>query len=1776
MSAQPVAQISPLLLPSFSKIRIAASALALGAAVFCGPLTLTTVSPAFAQQGQQAKTFALENENSEMIRLAETLKTRAGATAAAKPLAEHRRDAAQARERNNMIDAIAALARALTLAPNDSGLWMEYARASYVQSQRDSNRRWAHLGEAVTAAYTAYQRASTPAAESVALNYLAALYAHRANWRQSLNTYKASLAITDNPETRKVYEALRAKHGFRITGYKIDSDLVSPRACFQFSETLKTKTDFTPFIAVAGSANAAITTEDQQICIEGLTHGQRYSVVIRQGLPSNIEEDLLRSADYEIFVKDRSPAVRFTGKNFVLPRTGQEGIPVVSTNTSRIALDVLRIGDRSLLPTIRSEEFLSQLGGYRLREIIEGRGVKVWSGTLDVKEDRNKDVITAFPILDAVKKMEPGVYILAAVAGDKPVSQRISENEDFDEGLSTQWFVVSDLGLTAFSGIDGVNVLVRSLANAQPMQGIEVRLVARNNEVLGTARTDARGIARFDPGLARGTAGLAPGLITASTSEGDYNFLDLVQTSFDLTDRGVKGRPAAQALDAFVYTERGVYRSGETVNISAILRDARGEAAAGLPLTLVVRRPDGVEYRRVQINDQGLGGRALPLALVSSAPTGTWRVQAYADPKSPMIGQATFLVEDYVPERLDVTVTPKEKMMTPGESTSIEAAVRFLYGAPGAGLEVTGEVIVQATRRLAIPGYEDYSSGLADQEFETIKNEIDDKETTDEKGIATIEAGVPEIETTRPLEARIIIRAAEPGGRAVERTLTLPIKPSKPLIALKPNFGELREGMQATFSVVTLSDDGDRIAAKGLRWTLSRVTNSYQWYNSDGRWAFERVKASRKVAEGEIATSAGELATLSAPVRWGNYRLDIVSPDGSLTPVGYTFSTGWSGEATSDTPDLLEVTLDKKDYRAGERMKVRVLSRFDGKATIAIVGDRLREVVLADLKTGDNDIEIPVAGDWGASAYAVAFAHRPLDSQARRMPSRALGLAWFSVEAASRKIGVSIDMPDKVAPRQAVKIPVQLTGLAAGEEAYVTVAAVDVGILNITRYQTPDPTSHFYGQRQLTTEIRDIYGLLIDGMQGSRGAIRQGGDAAGAGNEGNRPTQEPLARFSGVVRANANGVAEVTFDLPAFNGTMRVMAVAWSKSRSGHVQKDVIVRDAVVAQATLPRFLNFGDRSQFHIQLDNVDGRPGDYTVDFDVRGPVAIAATALRRTVRLEEKGRASFSIPVSGAGTGLAEMTMRVTGPGFDAAQNFVLSVKPGTSELYRRMVRMVQPGETITVSNDLIADFLPGTGAISVAASPLGAIDVPALLQALDRYPYGCSEQIVSRAMPLLYLSQLAPAGRLGLDEGTRERVQTSIERVMARQDSTGSFGLWSSENANDLWLDAFVTDFLTRARENNFQVPQRGFEQALDQLRNQVVNTNEVTATNAAAIAYSIYVLARNGRPIMGDLRYLADAKMNVFATPLARAQIAAALALLGDKGRAASAFQSAGQQLAIAQSTAFSRPDYGSLLRDAAGVLALGAEAGADQSLLLRASQRLQEAQGATRFTSTQEQNWMVLAASALTKQAQNMALTIDGQAHKGPWYANFRGLALDGRNVTIGNAGQTPAQVTITTSGNPAVREPAESQGYSIERSFYQLDGKPADLNTVRQNDRLVVVLKVTEPQALFARLLLVDKLPAGLEIDNARLVDSGSLSGLDWLKSEIKPEHAEYRDDRFVAAFHRNGSGKPAIFYAAYIVRAVTPGDYVLPPAVIEDMYRPERFGRTAYGALTIAPAQR
>ncbi|MBZ6078650.1 alpha-2-macroglobulin family protein [Microvirga puerhi] len=1731
-------------------------------------------SGAIALQAQQAqKSYVNEELASQAVRLEQSLKKENGsATDQTGPFL--RRSGETMLGRGLSSQAMSAFAAAIAIEPTAFANWAGYARAALaVDPGNDWQEREKLQNRRVAAAFAAYQRATKPADEATALALLGQAYAAQQTWRPSLNAYATSLKIKDDPVVRAAYEPLRAEHGFRILDFKVDSDAASPRVCFQFSDPLAMgKVDFGPFVVVSGNANAAVSAEEAQLCVDGLKHSERYAIVLRQGLPSSVGENLLTSADYEIYVRDRSPQARFTGRNYVLPSTGQEGIPVVSINTRKVDVEVYRIGDRSLLPTVRSYDFLSQLSRYSAAEIGREKGVKIWSGTLDTASELNRDVVTAFPVMEAVGKLEPGVYVMTAKPNDGSPPNS-SGDEDYGS-IATQWFVVSDLGLTAFTGKGGVQVFVRSLASTEPRADVEIRLVARNNEVLSTKKTDGKGVVQFDPGLARGEGGLAPGLVVATVGS-DYGFLDLGSAAFDLSDRGVKGRTVSGSVDAYLYTERGVYRTGETVALTALLRDVKGAAVPGIPLTIVVRRPDGVEYRRVVVEDQGLGGRALSVLILPGSLRGTWRIAAYTDPKGASVGEASFLVEDYVPERLEVTLTPKVDALRPGQPAPIDLSARYLYGAPGADLAVTGEVAVAASVKSGVKGLEGFTVGLDDETVEASTVEIEQSSTTDAQGRASLQIPVPSIVAPRPLEARFTLRAAEPGGRAVERSVTLPILPKGPVVGVRKNFsGQLGEGANATFDVVLADPTGKRLAKSNVGWSLYKIERRYQWYNSDGRWSYEPVKNTRRVADGRIDVKADAAARISAPVEWGTYRLDVSAADlGETAQTSLSFTVGWSGDQTADTPDLLDMTLDKAGYRAGDTMRLHLNPRFTGKATLAVVSDRVHDIQMLDVAATGTDVTVPVKAEWGSGAYVVVMAHRPLDQAAKRMPGRSLGTAWFEIDRDARSLAVNLNAPDRIRPRGMLSMPIKVEGLKPGDDARITVAAVDVGILNLTRYETPNPAGYFFGQKQLSSEIRDLYGYLIDGMQGTRGTIRSGGDMEPKALDGIPPTQEPLARFSGVVKVGQDGTAHVDFDIPAFNGTVRVMAVAWTKDRVGSASSDVIIRDPVVLAGTLPRFLSVGDRSRFFLQFDNVEGQAGDYTVDLHIQGPVVVAADALRSTVNLAEKGKGSLTIPVIAGGQGTAIIDVTLKGPGLDElTQRFALAIQPGTASLARRTVRSLDPGASVTLSKDLVADILMGTGAVSLSVSPLASLDVPGLLQALDRYPYGCTEQVVSRALPLLYVNRLAEEEKLSLDEKADERVRSAIERILARQDSNGSFGLWSV-GGNDIWLDAYTMDFLTRARERGFSVPQVAFTLALDRLRNFVANTTEVE-DNAANLAYAAYVLARNGRPVMGDLRYLADTKLNAFDSPLARGQIAAALALLGDRGRAQKAFGSAVERLRSERDSGNFRADYGSRLRDGAGLLALASETDNVPAVMQPVAKVVDDERG-NRRTSTQEEAWLVLAAQAVARDAEAMVLKVNGEERKGAFYRTYRDGLLNDGPVTLSNAGSAAIQAVITVMGNPVEPEPAVSRGYMLERTYFKLDGTQVKQTNLRQNERLVVVLRVTEAEAKQARVLLVDRLPAGFEIDNPKLVDSDTVAALPWLKRDVEPSHTEYRDDRFVAAFDRDPD-QPAFFTVAYMVRTVSPGRYVHPAAQIEDMYRPERFGRTGFGSIEVEQAGR
>jgi len=1673
--------------------------------------------------------------------------------------------AAAARMRRDLPPLSAAeAARLAAPAPGD---WLSTANTLLGQRDDDWSKNYRIEQVALGTAYLALATATTPRDQAAALAALGAALERRQVWRPAIESLKASLALAPDPTTQANYDRLRDEYGFRILDYSVDADAASPRMCVQFSESLAVgTTDFAKYVSVAGIVSPVVTAADKELCVDGLKHGERYEITVRAGVPSTVDESLQAPAGYTVYVRDRKPAARFPSAAYVLPRTGARGVPVVSVNSAGLKLDLLRVGDRSLARSVVDGSFRRQLESWQVDEVASTSGALVWSGSMAVERLLNQEVTTAFPVDEAVGDLDPGVYILVARPEEEP--------EYTGSPRATQWFIVSDLGIAEFSGTDGIHAFVRSLATAKPVTGAEVRLVARNNEVLATATTDAEGHAAFPVGLARAEGGLTPTVIVAATKAGDYAFLDLTGAAFDLTDRGVEGRPAPGPLDAFVYTERGVYRAGETVYATAVLRDGHANAAPTVPLTLRILRPDGVEYAKATPPDSGLGGRTLPVDLVPAAMSGTWRIEAQADPKAPPIGATTFLVEDFVPQRIELAATTAAKAIGPDAPAKIALDARYLYGAPAAELGVEGDVIVKPAEN-GLAGFPGYRFGLADDPATPVRRPLLDLLRTDAKGKATVTVGLPDVEpSTKPQVADIVLRVREPGGRAVETTVTLPVVAGGDRIGVKPLFPDDRigEGGTAAFEVIAVDGAGRRAALAGAAWELLKVERRFQWYARDGSWNYQVVESTSRVASGTFDLGTAAPAKIEAPVDWGTFRLEVTADAAPNAATSVAFAAGWASVgAGAETPDLLEVSLDKPGYAPGETAQVRLVPQFAGTALLTVVGDGIVDMKTVDVPAGGATVPLTVTDAWMPGAYVTATLYRPMDVAAGRMPARAIGLSWTSVDREARTLGVTIGGADEVRPRGPMTVPLTVTNLAPGDEAYVTLAAVDVGILNLTGYEAPDAAAWYLGQRRLSAEIRDLYGSLIDSLSATRGRIRSGGDGGGGLSAANVPTQELVAKFSGILKVGPDGKAEATFELPAFNGTVRLMAVAWSKAKVGNAARDVIVRDPVVVIGSAPRFLAPDDQSRLRLDFDNVAGAAGDYSLTVTAEG--AIAAEAPEAPIALAAGGKATLDVALSTTGVGPGSLVVALTAPdGETFEQRFSIPVRPAAAETSTRTLEPITSDDEILLGADRFDGLDLATARLSVTVSDVPGVDVPGLVAMLDRYPYGCAEQTTSRALPLLYLDAVAASVGLGGDAEIKARVQASIERVMQFQNSSGSFGSWGPWGG-DLWLTAYVTDFLTRAREKGYAVPDAVLQIALDRIQNDLSYAQNFEAGGGAEVAYGLYVLARNGRASIADLRYFADDRLGDFGSGFAQAQIAAGLALYGDKARASAAFATAAESVDEPRYDEAERGDFGTYARDAAGALTLLAESGVAKSLIPSVARTLESDASAEVEPSTQEAAWMILAANALTGASSRLALAVDGEPHTGALFRRETGEALDAAPFAIANRGTQTAMATITVAGTPLRPLPAASEGLTLEKRYYRLDGAPVSAKEVTQNERLVVVLTLAATEPRRSRLLVADLLPAGFEIENPNLVSSADLAAFPWLSEEDRPAHVEFRDDRFVAAYEPETDATRGLTLA-YMVRAVTPGTYANPAASVVDMYRPGIFARTDATTLTVRGA--
>ena len=1601
----------------------------------------------------------------------------------------------------------------------------------------------------------------------------------------SVRNADANRRAFQNPRAADAPRAARsAPDGFAFQRLILETDGDAPRACLQFSSDLAAsgEVNYADYVRVTPAASPAVSIAGSSLCIAGLEFDKEYVAKLRAGLPAGDGSSLERPVEVTIAFGDKPAYVGLAGNGVVLPRLEADGLAIETVNVDKVSVDIYRVSDRAIArKRLVAGESLPEDQYYYVygEENGEDVGAKVHSSQIDVDLIRNETVTTVFPFGAALPNLKPGAYFVRVA----DVSLSADNNRKAE---SWRWIVYTDMALTTYSSSEGVDVFVRSLKTGKAISGVSLELIAQNNDILAGAQTNADGAARFPKAAINADYPQTPKMILAYGAQDDFAAIDLTRAPLDLSDRDVAGRSASSVIDAFVFLDRGIYRPGETPHVTALLRDDAGRAA-DRPATVTIYRPNGSEAFKNRFDALTLGGVSIDYTLPKSAPRGVWRVSVEAEGLG-QVGDASFAVEDFVPQRLEVVLDlDEETPIAKGETRSIAVNSRYLYGAPA------GDLPVEAEARLRIdpnpfPDYIGYRFGPADPQFNErfITLDAENTNAAGESEVALAIDGLAE-RFGAPLRADLVVGVIEPGGRAVRESARVPVRAAKRYVGLRLEGGVSGFGQNDPANIEALIVDREGAQQEGdLEWRLVEEDYWFDWYRSEGQWRWRRSYKDVLVAEGRTEAGAGAPARISRQLAPGSYRLSATDiATGVKSDI--RFYVGWrSYESGVATPDQASLTLTNQGVEPGARAKLFLDPPYAGEALIAIATDRVHLVKRVKVEEGGREITIDTDPEWGSGFYVLATVITPRDPVARPVPRRAMGIAHVPFDMSERTLSVALGAPEVVRPRQTIDVPVTITGANRGEDVMVTLAAVDEGILRLTKFETPDPVDHYYGKKRLGVELRDDYGRILNANLGA--PVRVGGDQLGGEGLTVVPTKS-VALFEGPVMLDDDGRGAITIDVPDFNGELRLMAVAWSDDKLGGAGQPMTVRDPVPAELAMPRFLAPGDTTAATLLVDNVEGQAGDYVVKVDGEGPVIADAS---RTYALGEGDRETDAFEFRAGDVGVGALSLSVDGPGaFSVSRDYPLQVRTPYYPVTEISSRRLQPGEKLSLTAALTAPYYPASSTVNVSFSPLRGVDPGPLVESLRRYPYGCTEQLTSSAMPLLFANLVGAAAGQDADRALRPRVQEAINKVLDRQSPGGEFGLWrEGDGYATAWLGGYVTDFLYRAREEGYAVPETAMEKAYQSLTkvanldrwsyvryqrsaNEGPYSNDTTdQLRYRSAAYALYVLAREGRADLSDLRYAHDALIDTIKNPLARAHIAAALNLMGDRARALSAFTKAREAIGFDNTGDY----YQSPLRDVAGVLALLTEMqnapGVDEvtdafATLMREPTSLH----------TQEKAFVLLAAQGLLKQAGEVALTRNNEAL--PLETPAPRFTIAPADLQAGaefaNAGDGPLYASVAAYGAPKSAPPAVEQGFAITKRVATRDGRPADLSAVRQNDRLVVVLNGQPTDKRLHPAIIADLLPAGFEIEAVLTPEDGARKGAsgpyDWIGEISRPKIAEARDDRFVAAIDLYDRS----FTLAYVVRAVSPGDFAMPGAVIEDMYRPGVVGRTGASRVAITAAQ-
>jgi alpha-2-macroglobulin len=1567
----------------------------------------------------------------------------------------------------------------------------------------------------------------------------------------------------------------------------------------QFSDPLKEKQDLKGLISIGELPDLDFDIHDNEIWVyPPVRQTGSKTVNIESGIRNILDYKMKEGTTTDVTFEQLNPAVRFTGKGNILPGSDGLVLPFEAVNLKSVDVKIVKVFENNVLQFLQVNDFggqseIRRVGKPVLKKklTLENAGITdigKWNRfTLDLASLITPEpgaiyqVEIGFKRSDAAMVCEGGEETPAVTFFDSDETWNESEQEGsywdsyeeyyYDEDYDWEQrgnpchvsyytgdknirrnILASDLGLIAKRGGDGNHLFfVNDLKTTKPLAAVTLELYDFQQQLIGTASTDTEGKAVV--------TSKERAFAVVAKNGAQRGYLKLFDgEALSLSNFDISGEQIHKGLKGFLYGERGVWRPGDSLYLSFILEDKLKLLPQNHPVVFELENPQGqVTTRLVRANAEN-GFYKFATATAEDAPTGNWTGRV-------KVGGTEFAqqikIETIKPNRLKINLDfGKNKITAEDNNVSGELVVKWLHGAPGRNLKAQFEVLL-TKGETKFDRYPDYVFEDPSRQFSSEAQTVFD-DYTDAEGHATVRTTL-EVSSPVPGILNAVFRGKvfeESGNFSTDR-FSLPYYPYRSYTGIRVPQGDKARGMLLTdtthqVDVVTIDADGKPVSRDGVQMSLYKLRWRWWWDNSGEEAVYMSDSYATLLSEGTIRTINGK-GKWPMKVKypdWGRYLVKAFDPVSghSTARVIYIDWPGWAGRSRggNEGATMLTFSSDKPAYNIGEKASVIIPGSAEGRALVSIEsGSKVISSYWVETKKGDTPFSFDITPEMTPNIFVHITMLQPHSQTVNDLPMRLYGVIPLRVEDPKTHLEPVISMADELEPGKEVVIKISEK---TNRKMTYTVAVVDEGLLDITRFRTPDPWKRFYAREALGVRTWDLYDHVMGAFGGNlERLLSVGGDETLKGKDEDSKSNrfKPVVKYLGPFTLDGSS-DEHRFIMPQYLGSVKTMVVAGYEGAYGTAEKATPVRKPLMVLATLPRVLGPEESLKLPVTIFTMQKNIRNVKVQVKTSGPLEVKEKVQNVTMTGEDMTIA-FDLDVKSM-LGGAKVEVTASSGNYSATDMIEIAVRNPNPPVSRSEDMILEAGKTWTANVTPVG--MAGTNSAILEVSSMPPINLGQRLKYLLQYPYGCIEQTTSSVFPQLYVEAVKV-----LTDGEKAMIQTNvragIERLKSFQQSDGGFSYWPGAENADSWSTTYAGHFLIEAEAKGYFVPNDMIRKwkKFQKGKANAWRKNTEYYSNELIQAYRLYSLAVAGDADMGSMNRLREQS----GLPLTASwMLAAAYAKAGQPEAAKKIIANLSTQVKPYQEMAYS---YGSDLRDKAIILEtliLLNDKVRGFELLKDISQSLSNG---SYWMSTQTVAWCLRSAGSFANAEKKGDLkftyTYNGKETRAITELPIAQLTLDvdgvkNNAVKVVSGSGGILFVRLITEGTPARgNEQEESNNLSTSISYTDVDGNAIDPTRLAQGKEFIASVTVANPgvRGEYKNLALNQIFPSGWEINNLRLDQAEARLNGD------KPTYQDIRDDRVYTYFDL-AAGQRKTFKV--LLTASYAGTFYLPAVSCEAMY--------------------